>query len=136
MIKAINKDVNVLRQVSRPASKDDLPVAQDLKDTLTANADRCVGMAANMIGVTKRIIIVSLGPLQVVMFNPEILAKSGPYQAQEGCLSLAGQRSTTRFQKITVRFTNEQWEQQELTLTAFPAEIVQHEIDHCNGILI
>ena len=70
------------------------------------------------------------------MFNPQIVAKSGPYQVQEGCLSLSGQRSTTRFQKIRVRFTNEQWEQQELTLTAFPAEIIQHELDHCNGILI
>ena len=136
MIKPINRDVNVLRQVSQPASKADLPVAQDLRDTLTANADRCVGMAANMIGVTKRIIIASLGPLHVVMFNPKIVAKSGPYQVQEGCLSLSGQRPTTRFQKIRVRFTNEQWEQQELTLTAFPAEIIQHELDHCNGILI
>lgn len=136
MIKPINRDVNILRQVSQLASKDDLPVAQDLRDTLTANADRCVGMAANMIGVTKRIIIASLGPLQVVMFNPQIVAKSGLYQVQEGCLSLSGQRSTTRFQKIRVRFTNEQWEQQELTLTAFPAEIIQHELDHCNGILI
>ena len=78
MIKPINRDVNILRQVSQLASKDDLPVAQDLRDTLTANADRCVGMAANMIGVTKRIIIASLGPLQVVMFNPQIVAKSGP----------------------------------------------------------
>ena len=136
MIKPINRDVNILRQVSQPASKADLPVAQDLRDTLTANADRCVGMAANMIGVTKRIIIASLGPLQVVMFNPQIVAKSGPYQVQEGCLSLSGQRSKTRFQKIRVRFTNEQWEQQELTFTAFPAEIIQHEFDHCNGILI
>ena len=136
MIKPINRDVNILRQVSQPASKADLPVAQDLRDTLTANADRCVGMAANMIGVTKRIIIASLGPLQVVMFIPQIVAKSGPYQVQEGCLSLSGQRSTTRFQKIRVRFTNEQWEQQELTFTAFPAEIIQHEFDHCNGILI
>lgn len=136
MIKPINRDVNILRQVSQPASKADLPVAQDLRDTLTANADRCVGMAANMIGVTKRIIIASLGPLQVVMLNPQIVAKSGPYQVQEGCLSLSGQRSTTRFQKIRVRFTNEQWEQQELTFTAFPAEIIQHEFDHCNGILI
>ena len=136
MIKPINRDVNILRQVSQPASKADLPVAQDLRDTLTANADRCVGMAANMIGVTKRIIIASLGPLQVVMFNPQIVTKSGPYQVQEGCLSLSGQRSTTRFQKIRVRFTNEQWEQQELTFTAFPAEIIQHEFDHCNGILI
>lgn len=132
MIKPINRDVNILRQVSQPASKADLPVAQDLRDTLTANADRCVGMAANMIGVTNA----SLGPLQVVMFNPQIVAKSGPYQVQEGCLSLSGQRSTTRFQKIRVRFTNEQWEQQELTFTAFPAEIIQHEFDHCNGILI
>ena len=130
MIKAINKDAQLLGQVSQPASRADLPIAQDLKDTLAANGDRCVGMAANMIGVPKRVIIASLGPF------PVVIAKSGPYQTQEGCLSLAGQRSTTRFQKITVRFTNEQWTQQELTLDAFPAEIVQHEIDHCNGILI
>lgn len=136
MIKAINKDVQLLSQVSQLASRADLPIAQDLKDTLAANGDHCVGMAANMIGVPKRVIIASLGPFPVVMFNPVIIAKSGPYQTQEGCLSLAEQRSTTRFQKITVRFTNEQWTQQELSLDAFPAEIVQHEIDHCNGILI
>lgn len=136
MIKPINKNIQLLRQVSQPASQADLAIAQDLKDTLAANADHCVGMAANMIGVSKRIIIASMGPLRLVMFNPQIVAKSGPYQVQEGCLSLPGQRTTTRFRKVTVRFTNEQWQQQELTLTDFPAEIVQHELDHCNGILI
>ena len=136
MINPINKDQHSLKQVSQPATLADRALAQDLKDTLTANADRCVGMAANMIGVNKRVIIAAIGPLQVVMFNPVLQVKSDPYQTQEGCLSLAGQRPTTRYQKIKVRFTNEQWRPQELTLTGFPAEIVQHEIDHCNGILI
>lgn len=136
MIKNINKDINILQQKSIPATRADLAIGQDLKDTLTANADRCVGMAANMIGVNKRVIIAAVGPLQLVMFNPEIIAKSNPYQTKEGCLSLSSQRPTTRYQKIKVRFYNEQWQQQELALADFPAEIVQHEVDHCNGRLI
>lgn len=136
MIKPINKDLKTLQQVSIPATKADLPLAQDLKDTLQANAARCVGMAANMIGVNKRVIIAAIGPLQLVMFNPRLVSKSGPYQVKEGCLSLTGQRPTTRYQKIKVRFQNEQWQPQELDLTGFPAEIVQHELDHCDGILI
>ncbi|MGM9892297.1 peptide deformylase [Limosilactobacillus sp.] len=136
MIKTINKDLNILKQVSQPATKSDLPLGQDLKDTLTANAQRCVGMAANMIGVNKRVIIAAIGPLQVVMFNPQLIAKRGPYQTEEGCLSLTGQRATTRYQQIKVRFYNDQWQVQELALTGFPAEIVQHELDHCDGILI
>lgn len=136
MIKAINRDTATLQQVSRPATTADRALAQDLKDTLQANADRCVGMAANMISVNKRVIIAAIGPLQLVMFNPQLVSKSGPYQVKEGCLSLTGQRSTTRYQRIRVRFQNEQWQTQELDLTGFPAEIVQHEIDHCDGILI
>lgn len=136
MIKAINHDITSLQQVSRPATKADRVLAQDLKDTLQANADRCVGMAANMINVNKRVIIAAIGPLQLVMFNPQLVSKSGPYQVKEGCLSLTGQRSTTRYQRIKVRFQNEQWQTQELDLTGFPAEIVQHEIDHCDGVLI
>lgn len=136
MIKIINKDTTTLQQVSHPATKADLALAQDLKDTLQANADRCVGMAANMINVNKRVIIAAIGPLQLVMFNPQLVSKSGPYQVKEGCLSLTGQRSTTRYQKIRVRFQNEQWQTQEMDLTGFPAEIVQHEIDHCDGVLI
>lgn len=136
MIKAINHDTTSLQQVSRPATKVDRVLAQDLKDTLQANADRCVGMAANMINVNKRVIIAAIGPLQLVMFNPQLVSKSGPYQVKEGCLSLTGQRSTTRYQRIKVRFQNEQWQTQELDLTGFPAEIVQHEIDHCDGVLI
>lgn len=93
-------------------------------------------MAANMIGVNKRVIIAAIGPLQVVMFNPQLIAKRGPYQTEEGCLSLTGQRATTRYQQIKVRFYNDQWQVQELALTGFPAEIVQHELDHCDGILI
>lgn len=136
MIKAINHDTTSLQQVSRPATKVDRVLAQDLKDTLQANADRCVGMAANMINVNKRVIIAAIGPLQLVMFNPQLVSKSGPYQVKEGCLSLTGQRSTNRYQRIKVRFQNEQWQTQELDLTGFPAEIVQHEIDHCDGVLI
>lgn len=136
MIKNINKDTNILKQKSLPATKEDLAIGQDLKDTLTANANRCVGMAANMIGINKRVIIAAIGPLQLVMFNPQIIAKSGPYQTTEGCLSLSGQRPTTRYRKIKVRFTNEQWQSQELDLVDFPAQIIQHEVDHCNGRLI
>lgn len=136
MIKAIIKDQQLLNKPATLATKNDLSLAQDLIDTLTAHQDECVGMAANMIGVNKNVIIVSLGPLKLVMFNPKITAKSQPYQTAEGCLSLTGTRPTTRFKKITVSFYNQAWEQQTLNLTDFPAEIVQHEIDHCHGIII
>lgn len=136
MIKTINKDTAILSQPCQPATKADLPIAQDLRDTLQANADRCVGMGANMIGITKQVIIAQIGPFPVVMFNPQIISKQGAYQSKEGCLSLPGQRVVTRYRQVTVRFQNEQWQTQTLKLTDFPAEIVQHEIDHCQGILI
>lgn len=136
MIKPINKDTIILSRPCQPATKADLGLASDLRDTLQANADRCVGMGANMIGVTKQVIIAQLGPFPVVMFNPTIIKKQGPYQTKEGCLSLPGQRPVTRYQKIQVRFRNENWQKQELSLDGFAAEIVQHEVDHCHGILI
>ena len=136
MIKNINKDINILQQKSIPATRADLAIGQDLKDTLTANADRCVGMAANMIGVNKNAIIARIGPFNVVMFNPQIVAKSHPYQTTEGCLSLSGTRPTKRYKQITVKFRNQSWQVQTLELTDFAAEIIQHEIDHCNGIII
>jgi peptide deformylase len=126
----------ILAQPCQPATKADLGIASDLRDTLQANADRCVGMGANMIGVTKQVIIAQVGPFPIIMFNPTIVKKQGPYQTKEGCLSLPGQRPVTRYQKIQVRFRNENWQKQELSLEGFSAEIVQHEVDHCHGILI
>lgn len=136
MIKPIITDIQQLRQPSTTASRADLTLAIDLKDTLTAHQDHCVGMAANMIGVQKRAIIAQLGPLPVVMFNPILTKKSRPYQTKEGCLSLTGQRTATRYRQITVQFFNEHWQRQHLTLTDFAAEIVQYELDHCNGVII
>ena len=136
MIKKIVTDVEQLRQPSVPATKADRGIADDLRDTLAAWQDRCVGMAANMIGTHKRVIIAQLGPLPVVMFNPRLTSQSQPYQTTEGCLSLTGQRPTKRFKKITVQFYDQQWQAQQLSLTGFAAEIVQHELDHCNGIII
>lgn len=136
MIKNIVTNIEQLRQPSIPATKADLPLSTDLRDTLAAHQDHCVGMAANMIGEHKRAIIAQLGPIPVVMFNPQLTSQSQPYQTEEGCLSLTGQRPTKRFKKITVQFYNQQWQRQQLTLTDFAAEIVQHELDHCNGIII
>lgn len=136
MIKAINKDTNSLSQVSQPATRADRPVGQDLADTLTAHHDHCVGMAANMIGVHKRIIVVSMGPVDVVMFNPAITAKRQPYQIKEGCLSLTGERPTKRYKQIELTYRDMDWKSHHITLTALAAEIVQHEVDHCDGILI
>lgn len=136
MIKPIVTDIHQLQQPSVPASRSDRSLAQDLKDTLAAHQDACVGMAANMIGSHKQVIIAQLGPLPVVMFNPTLTSKAQPYQTKEGCLSLPGQRPTTRYRQITVAFFNEHWQHQQLTLTDFAAEIVQHELDHCNGVLI
>lgn len=136
MIKPINKNLQSLKVKSQPASIADRQVAQDLLDTLAAHQVECVGMAANMIGMHKRIIAVSLGPINIAMLNPKITQKSQPYQTEEGCLSLTGKRSTTRYQKITVHYIDLTGESQSLNLTNFAAEIVQHEIDHCNGIII
>ncbi len=136
MQQKIVKDVLFLQQKSEPATKLDLYLAQDLQDTLLAHQENCVGLAANMIGVRKRVIIFQYGLVPVVMFNPVLLSKSGPYQAEEGCLSLSGSRSTTRYQEITVEYLDRNWERQNMTLNGLPAQICQHELDHLEGILI
>lgn len=136
LIKPIMKDPLFLAQKSAPATKNDLQVGQDLLDTLKAHRQECVGMAANMIGIKKNVIVVNMGLLDVVMFNPVILTKSGPYQTEEGCLSLRGVRKTIRYQDIEVEYYDLSWEKQRKKLSGWIAQIVQHEIDHCHGILI
>ena len=136
MIREICRDETFLAQKAAPAAPDDLATAQDLLDTLTAHKDGCVGMAANMIGVCKRIIAFDNEGTYMVMFNPVIIRQSGPYEAQEGCLSLSGVRKTKRFQTIKVQWQNEQFQTRLKTFTGWTAEIIQHEIDHCEGILI
>ncbi len=136
MQQKIVKDVLFLQQKSELATKLDLYLAQDLQDTLLAHQENCVGLAANMIGVRKRVIIFQYGLVPVVMFNPVLLSKSSPYQAEEGCLSLSGSRSTTRYQEITVEYLDRNWERQNMTLNGLPAQICQHELDHLEGILI
>lgn len=129
-------DVMFLNQKSTPATKADIQAANDLRDTLVANSDRAAGLAANMIGVQKDIIAFFVGPLPMVMLNPKIVKKSGEYTTSEGCLSLDGQRSTKRYKEITVQYENLNFEKQTQDFTGFVAEVIQHEIDHCNGILI
>ena len=136
MIREICRDETFLAQKAAPATADDLATAQDLLDTLTAHKDGCVGMAANMIGVCKRIIAFDNGGAYMVMFNPVIVRQSGPYETQEGCLSLAGVRKTKRFQTVKVQWQNEKFQTRLKTFTGWTAEIIQHEIDHCEGILI
>ena len=136
MIREICKDETFLVQKAAPATADDLATAQDLLDTLTAHKDGCVGMAANMIGVCKRIIAFDNEGTYMVMFNPVIVRQSGPYEAEEGCLSLTDVRKTKRFQTIKVQWQNEQFQTRLKTFTGWTAEIIQHEIDHCEGILI
>ena len=136
MIREICRDETFLAQKAAPATADDLATAQDLLDTLTAHKDGCVGMAANMIGVNKRMIIFDNEGEYQVMFNPVIVRKSGPYEAEEGCLSLSGTRRTKRFETIKVQWRNERFQTRLKTFTGWTAEIIQHEIDHCDGILI
>ncbi len=136
MIKPIMKDVLFLGQKSVPATKNDIPVAQDLQDTLTANRDSCVGMAANMIGVKKRIIIVNMGMFNIVMFNPVIIKKEGPYETEEGCLSLTGVRKTTRYERITVEYQDSSWKKHRQEYSGWTAQIIQHECDHLEGVII
>ena len=136
MIREICRDETFLSQKAAPAAPDDLATAQDLLDTLTAHRDGCVGMAANMIGVCKRIIAFDNEGTYMVMFNPVIIRQSGPYEAQEGCLSLSGVRKTKRFQTVKVQWQNEKFQTRLKTFTGWTAEIIQHEIDHCEGILI
>lgn len=136
MIKPIMRDTKFLSQVALPATTADTAVITDLIDTLQANTDRCVGMAANMIGINKRIIIVQMGILPVIMVNPEIIRQHSPYQTEEGCLSLIGQRSTKRYETIEVRYQDRHFKQQQQAFSGWVAQIIQHEIDHCAGILI
>ena len=136
MIREICRDETFLSQKAAPATADDLATAQDLLDTLTAHKDGCVGMAANMIGVNKRIIAFDNEGTYMVMFNPVIIRQSGPYETQEGCLSLTDVRKTKRFQTVKVQWQNEKFQTRLKTFTGWTAEIIQHEIDHCEGILI
>lgn len=136
MIREICKDEAFLAQKAEPATENDLEVAQDLLDTLIAHKDGCVGMAANMIGINKRIIVFDNDGEYMVMFNPVIVKQSGPYEAEEGCLSLFGTRKAKRFRTIKVQWQNEKFQTRLKTFTDWTAEIIQHEIDHCEGILI
>ena len=136
MVREICKDEAFLAQKAGPATADDLGVAQDLLETLTAHKDGCVGMAANMIGINKRIIAFDNEGEYMVMFNPIIVKQLGAYEAEEGCLSLTGTRRTKRFRTIKVQWQNEKFQTRLKTFTGWTAEIIQHEIDHCEGILI
>ena len=136
MIRDICKDEAFLAQKAEPAAADDLGTAQDLLDTLIAHKDGCVGMAANMIGVNKRIIAFENDGKYEVMFNPVIVKQSGAYEAEEGCLSLTGHRKVRRSRTVKVQWQNEKFQLRLKTFTGWTAEIIQHELDHCNGILI
>lgn len=136
MVKQIVRDILFLGQKSEPATKADVQVGRDLQDTLRANRRRCVGMAANMIGVKKNIIIVSMGFLDVVMFNPVIVSKSDPYETEEGCLSLDGVRKTTRYQNLEVEYYDFDWKRKRQKLSGWTAQICQHEMDHLEGRII
>lgn len=136
MVRDICKDQAFLAQKAELATAEDLAAAQDLLDTLAAFHDSCVGMAANMIGVNKRIIAFDNNGEYMVMFNPQIIKQSQPYQTEEGCLSLVGQRPAKRFQSIKVQYQNNDFQIRFKTFTGFPAQIIQHEVDHCEGIII
>lgn len=136
MVKQIVRDVFFLGQKSEPATKADLQVGRDLMDTLRANRERCVGLAANMIGVRKNIIIVNMGMVDLVMFNPVLLKKDTPYETEEGCLSLDGVRPTIRYQNIEVEYYDFMWKKQKIKLSGWTAQICQHELDHLTGRII
>lgn len=136
MLKPIIHDPIFLAQKSEKATRADAQVITDLKDTLMANAQQCVGMAANMIGVLKNIIIVADGPRHLIMINPTITEKKGKFETEEGCLSLPGIRPCTRYKNITVAYLDENFKKQRKRFSGWTAQIIQHEIDHCNGVLI
>lgn len=136
MVKQIVRDIFFLGQPSEPATQADLSVGRDLLDTLQANREACVGMAANMIGVKKNIIIVNMSLIDVVMFNPVIISRRGRYETEEGCLSLEGVRKTTRYQEIEVEYYDSSWKKQRQKLSGWTAQIAQHEIDHLSGKII
>lgn len=136
MIKPIVKDILFLGQKSELASQADMAVVDDLLDTLKANAEHCVGMAANMIGINKRIIVYSVGSIAVPMINPVIIKKLKPYETEEGCLSLTGVRKTTRYEIVEMEYLDRHFKKQKNTFSGWTAQIIQHEIDHCDGIVI
>ena len=136
MVKPIVRDIFFLAQKSEPATKADIQVGIDLQDTLIANRAGCVGLAANMIGVKKNVIIVNMGFSDLVMFNPVITKKDTPYETEEGCLSLDGVRKTIRYENIEVEYYDMKWKKQKKALSGWTAQICQHECDHLNGILI
>lgn len=137
MVRELMHDPLFLGRKSRAATKEDLPIGQDLLETLLAHRATCVGMAGNMIGQTVAVIAFFDGDKPMVMYNPEILKAEGAYETEEGCLSLlGGPRKCTRYQKIKVRWDNEQFQKRVRTFTGWTAQIIQHEVDHCNGILI
>ena len=136
MVKQIVRDPMFLAQKSEPATEKDKQVVTDLLDTLRANLDHCVGMAANMIGVKKNIIVVAAGPFQFAMINPVITKKSGAFQTEEGCLSLDGVRPCTRYKEIEVDYLDQNFKPQHGKYNGFMAQIIQHEVDHCQGIVI
>ncbi len=136
MIRPIIKDTFFLGQKSEDAVKDDIPIGRDLQDTLSAHRDRCVGMAANMIGIRKKIIIVSMGMAAIVMYNPRIIKKDMPYEVEEGCLSLTGMRKTVRYRNIEVEYLDGSWKKHRQAFTGQIAQIIQHEVDHLNGVII
>lgn len=136
MKREIIRDVFFLRQKSLPASADDVRTAEDLLDTLEANKDRCVGLAANMTGVLRRVLVFDNEGTPTAMLNPEIISRSERYETEEGCLSLEGTRPTVRWRKIKVRWQDMEFKTRIKTFTGFTAQIIQHEIDHFDGILI
>lgn len=136
MVREIVKDPVFLMQKSDAATKEDLAVAQDLLDTLLANRDRCVGLAANMIGVLRRVIVIDDNGSPLVMLNPEFLQTKGAYDTEEGCLSLSGVRKTKRYESVKVRYQNMEFQTRIRTFRGWTAQIIQHEVDHCNGVLI
>ncbi|MBS5938187.1 peptide deformylase [Clostridium sartagoforme] len=136
MIRPIVKDVLFLGQKSEPATKEDIAVIDDLVDTLRANLDGCVGMAANMIGVKKQILVFSVGDIIIPMVNPVIVKKEKRYETEESCLSLTGFRKTMRYEIIEVEYFDRQFKKHKQTFTGFTAQIIQHEVDHFEGIII
>ncbi len=136
MVKSIVKDILFLGQKSVPSTTEDKQVAQDLKDTLAAHQEECVGMAANMIGYKKRTIIVSMGFINMIMNNPVMISRSGEYDTEEGCLSLTGTRPCKRYKEIEVRYQDENFVEKTQKFSGFTAQIIQHEMDHLEGIII
>ena len=136
MIKQIKTGQQIFSRKAKQATEADKQVVTDMLDTLRANRERCVGMAANMIGVNKAVIVVAAGPFQFAMINPVITKKSGPYETEEGCLSLSGVRPCTRYQEIEVDYLDQNFVKRHGKYSEWTAQIIQHEIDHCNGILI